>query len=132
MELADLGFMEAGEWESNAHIKSGITFKLNDFRNERVIYAFVVDSETKYVGICENRMTTLEDRMRRYKNLQGAGTNKRIAGEIKKCLEVGKLVKIFALRPESSLQYGNLTIDLVKGLENPLIEELKTSWNMQK
>jgi hypothetical protein len=69
--------------------------------------------------------------MSRYKDLQGAGTNKRIANKIKGCLERGKSVKIFVLKPESTLQYKGLNVDLVKGLENPLIEKLKPEWNIQ-
>ena len=70
--------------------------------------------------------------MNRYKNLQGGSTNERIVKEIKDCLKHGKDVKIFALKPNSTVQYNGLNIDLVKGLENPLIEKLKPDWNIQK
>jgi len=118
--------------EVKKNLKSGITFKLDNFENERVIYAFVVEGEAKYIGVCENSTTTLRDRMGRYKSLQGAETNKRIARKIEDCLGRGKAVKIFALKPESILQYEGLNVDLVKGLENPLIEKLKPGWNIQK
>jgi len=70
--------------------------------------------------------------MSRYQSLQGAGTNKRIAYQIKDCLKQGKAVEIFMLKPEPTLQYKGLNVDLVKGLENPLIERLKPEWNIQK
>jgi hypothetical protein len=67
--------------------------------------------------------------MGRYKSMQGAGTNERIATKIKECLEKGEAVKIFALKPELSCDYKGLSVDLVKGLENPLIERLQPEWN---
>ena len=132
MELGNYGFVKVGEWRLKKDLKSGITFKLDNFENERVIYAFVVEGEAKYIGVCENSTTTLRDRMGRYKSLQGAGTNERIARKIKDCLGREKAVKMFALKPESILQYEGLNVDLVKGLENPLIEKLKPGWNIQK
>ena len=70
--------------------------------------------------------------MSRYQGLQGAGTNERITKKIKDCLKRGKAIKIFVLKPESTLQYKGLNVDLVKGLENPLIGRLKPEWNIQK
>jgi len=132
MQLNNYGFAEVGEWRLKENLKSGITFQLNNFEKERVIYAFVVDGETKYIGICDSNTTTLKSRMNRYKNLQGAGTNERIAIEIRNCLKSGKAVRIFALKPPSSLDYKDLNVDLIKGLENPLIESLRPDWNIQK
>lgn len=132
MILSDYGFVEVGKWKLEKSLKSGVTFDLHNFEKERVVYAFVVDDETKYVGVCDITATTLRVRMNRYKRLQGATTNKRIANEIKGCLEQGKSVKIFALKPESTLQYKGLNIDLVKGLENTLIEKLKLEWNIRR
>jgi len=132
MELLDLGFVEAGEWKLRAGTRSGIMFELNKLQNERVIYAFVVSQESKYVGVCEKGTTTLEQRMARYKNLQGEGANERIARKIKECLDAGKIARIMAMKPEQSLQYRGVTVDLVRGLENPLIEKLKPPWNIRK
>ena len=132
MKLNNYGFVEVGKWKLAKRLKSGISFSLNKLEDVRVIYAFVVDDETKYICICQNSTTTLKDRMSKYKSLQGAGGNERIATKIIDCLKLGKSVKIFALRPESSLQYKDLDVDLVKGLENPLIKELKPEWNKQR
>ena len=130
MVLSDYGFVEVGKWKLESGLKSGITFELNNFEKDRVIYAFLVNDEVKYVGICANTVTTLKDRLNRYKMRQGAGTNERIANKIKECLKQGKVVKIFALKPESTLLYRGLKVDLIKGLENPLIEKLKPEWNV--
>jgi len=150
MDLRNYGFVKVGRWKLNENIKSGIDFELMDFKEERVIYAFVVDGETKYIGICESSKTTLEGRMKKFRNLQGGGTNERIANEIKKCLEDGKTVEIFALKPELVVQYKGLEltiqhndvelviknkgleVDLVRGLEYPLIEKLNPEWNIMK
>jgi len=132
MELRNYGFVEVGEWRLKESLKSGITFNLNKLGDERVIYAFAVDDKTRYIGVCENSSTTLKDRMGRYRSLQGAGTNKRIAIKIRDHLKCKKVVKIFALKPESIYQYKSLNVDLVKGLENPLIKELRPEWNIQK
>lgn len=50
--------------------------------------------------------------------------------KIRNSLDVGNVVKIFALLPESSLQYYALDVDLVKGLENPLIALFSPEWNI--
>ena len=111
-------------------LKSGVTFELYKFKKRRVVYAFVVHEKVRYIGVCDNTSTTLKNRVSRYQGLQGAGANERIANKIKDCLKRGKAVKIFALKPESSGQYKGLNVDLVKGLENPLIEKLKPKWNI--
>lgn len=131
MKLSNYGFVKAGKWKLKNSLKSGIAFELYNFQNERVIYAFVVDNKVKYIGICENTRTTLKGRMERYQHFVGAGTNERIAGNIKKCLKQRKEVKILALKPKSELRYEGVYVDLVKGLENPLIEKLKPEWNIK-
>ncbi len=132
MELNNYGFVEVGEWKLEESLKSGVAFELYNFQKERVVYAFVVDDEVKYIGVCDNTSTTLKDRMSRYQSQQGAGTNERIANKIKDCLKRGKAIKIFALKPESTLQYKGVNVDIVKGLENPLIGKLKPEWNIQR
>lgn len=131
MKLHDYGFEEVGEWKTYDKIRSGINFHLSKFEAERVIYAFVVDEEVKYIGICEKDTTSLRDRLNRYKNLQGGSTNRRVAGEIKGRLEKDRKVKIYALKPELGWKYKDLEIDTVKGLENPLLRKFTLEWNIQ-
>jgi len=131
MKLSDYNFIEVGEWELNSKDETKITFKLEKFEKARVIYAFVVEDQVKYIGICEASTTSLKDRMNKYKYLQGGSTNKKIAKEIRKHLEKGKIVKIFALNPSEDLKYKGLKIDLVRGLEYPLIETFQPKWNKQ-
>jgi len=119
MILESYGFIEVGEWHlSNGKIKP----RLDKLGDKRVVYAFVVDDEVKYVGICDSPETTLKDRMgsQRY--------NKNMPSLIKAVLEEKTVVKIFALVPEE-FEYKGLKADLVRGLEYPLIEQLNPKWN---
>ena len=129
MDLSTYGFSLAGEWIPRATVKSGIAHKLTALASDRVVYSFVVDGTSKYIGICEKDTTTLEDRMGRYKARQGAGTNERISIKIKQALDQGKNVEIYALKPTANHTFVDLPIDLVKGLENPLIARFKPEWN---
>jgi hypothetical protein len=53
MILSEYGFVEVGEWKLKEGLRSGVTFDLHNFEKERVVYAFVVDDEAKYVGVCD-------------------------------------------------------------------------------
>lgn len=132
MKLKSYGFGQVGKWRLKKGLKSGITFELHNFENERAIYAFVVNSKVKYIGVCQNSKTHLKDRMKRYKYRTGDGANERNARKIRNCLKRGEAVKIFALKPESSLRYYGLAVDLIKGLENELIDKLHPEWNKHK
>ena len=132
--LSAYGFIPAGQWISSATVNSGIAHKLTALDTERVVYAFVVDGTPKYIGICEKDSTTLKDRMGRYKNQLGGvngsiSTNKRISINIKRLLDQGKKVEIFALKPAIKDIFVDLQVDLVKGLENPLVASFKPEWN---
>ena len=128
--LAELGFREVGECTLNEGLKSGVRFGIRELRTERVIYAFTVDGAVKYIGVCDSTATTLGDRMRRYQGMMGAGTNKRITEAIRGCLLKGHVAKILALRPDAEMQFRGLEIDLVKGLENPLLTKVRPEWNI--
>ncbi|HFE66730.1 MAG TPA: hypothetical protein ENJ93_05660 [Chloroflexi bacterium] len=132
MDIFTFGFQEVGEWSLDGQLKSGVRFHLKHLCDERVIYAYRVNDAVKYIGICDNTETTLKNRMERYQSRTGAGTNARIAGLIKECLEKGQKVKILAWKPETSPNFKGLQIDLVKGLENPLIHKIEPEWNIKK
>jgi len=128
--LKSYAFVLCGRWIESSTVQSGITFELTAHAKDRVIYAFVVDSQVQYVGVCEKDTTSLDDRMKRYKSRAGSGTNERIAIEIRQCLAQGKSVEIFALKPSAIFNYEGLFVDLVKGLENPLFEKFEPDWNL--
>ena len=134
MKLSNFGFVEVGEWVTDKNSSCGINFKLNRYEDDRVLYAFVVEGEVKYVGICKSDSTTLKKRMKRYiqNRTLSNSTNTRIIEKIKECLEKKGKVKIFGLKPILPLTYQDLGIDLVAGLEIPLIKELNSPWNTRK
>jgi len=130
--LEDCGFSKAGDWRLDEGLKNGVRCVLSSLGQERVVYAFMVERQVKYVGVCDKSSTTLKDRMGRYQGRVGGGTNERVAELIKSCLEAGGEVEVWALVPEAGPHYGGLPIDLVKGLENPLIQRFDPEWNKHK
>ena len=130
--LLELGFQKVGECQRDTNLKSGVRFIVNNLRNDRVIYAYEVEGRVKYIGVCHNTNTKLKDRMSRYQAMQGAGTNEKITKLIRECLEKGQQVNIMAWKPDNKLKLKGITVDLVKGLENPLIGELNPEWNTQR
>lgn len=130
VDLVRFGFVQVGNWLIDTALKSGIRFRLDALQDERVIYAFTVDGQVKYVGVCNSSDTTLKERMTRYQGTMGAGTNERIANLIRNAISEGRVVSILAWRPDRSLEFNGLRVDLIKGLENPLIEVLKPGWNI--
>ena len=113
-------------------MKSGVRFQLTQLHDKRAIYAFRVGRVVKYVGVCEKPNTTLKTRMNRYQAMAGSGTNERIASEIKSALQRNKKVNIMALVPKTKVHHRGITIDLVKGLEYPLIEKIRDGWNVHR
>lgn len=69
--------------------------------------------------------------MKRYQGRAGGSTNKRITFYIKEALEKSSSVDIYALKPEQDVTLTGLKVDLVKGLEYPLISLLGSEkWNI--
>ena len=126
------GFRDVGVWRLDSALKSGVRFSITTYADERVIYAFAVDDTTKYVGVCDTSNTTLRSRLSRYQGMAGAGTNKRVAELIKTELDSRRSVRILAWLPGEEFQVGGLAIDLVKGLENPLIQAVNPEWNIHR
>jgi hypothetical protein len=124
-------FFPVGRWILDDSIRSGIRFILSNFADARVIYAFAADDKIVYIGVCEGSTTTLQDRMARYQSRAGTGTNQRIAERIQRALSAGVTVTIHAWSPGEGPTIHGILIDLVKGLENPLIRALAPEWNIR-
>jgi len=123
MVLESYGFMEAGEWDLSERHKSKVEARLSRLADERAVYAFVVDNEVKYVGICDSPNTLLKDRM------SSQRFNKKMPDLIRAALGQKRAVKIFALKPEK-VEHKGLRVDMVRGLEYPVIERLEIpEWN---
>jgi hypothetical protein len=114
-DLLQLGFSIAGIWQLYQRRKSGVGAQLDCFQQDRVIYAFVLNDECKYIGICDDPGTTLADRMSRYEGKVGSGTNERICDLIQASLASGHRIEIMALKPDASLEFAKLKVDLVRG-----------------
>jgi hypothetical protein len=71
VDLAALGFVEAGTCVPDSVLKSGLRFTIHRHKKDRVIYAFLVDDEVKYIGVCDNTKTCFSDRMSRYQGIMG-------------------------------------------------------------
>jgi len=128
-DLHRLGFSIAGTWSLDQKIKSGVRPKLVAFQKERVIYAFLVERVCKYIGICDASDTILADRVGQYEGMVGGRTTKRICGFIKDALSSGRTVEIMAIKPQASIEFEGLHVDLVRGLEYPLIQWTESEWN---
>jgi len=131
-ELAGVGFARAGAWRLESTAKGGVRFELDALRHDRVVYAFVVDDAVAYIGICDSSGTTLTDRMSRYQNMLGAGTNERVVGLIRTAISEGHAVLIYALKPAPGPDHLNLAVDYIKGLEFPLIARFNPPWNKRR
>ena len=132
LDLEAYGFILAGFWRLDSQTKGGARCFLHALQRERVAYSFTVDGSVMYLGICESSTTTLSDRMSRYQNLTGAGTNERIVGLINSELTRGKEVCIYALKPAVKPSYHDVDLDCVKGIENPLIQRFDPPWNKRR
>lgn len=128
-DLQSLGFRLVGDWSLDSRLKSGVRSDLTAYADKRAIYAFVVDGGIKYIGACEKSGTTLLDRMKRYQSMTGGGTNEKNAKRIREALGNGSSVTIFAWCPDADYRIGSLKVDLIKGLENPLIKAFDPDWN---
>ena len=131
MTAQEAGFVAAGSCRLDPALLSGVRFTVTALQDQRVVYAFSVDGVIKYIGVCNTPNTTLRQRMKRYQGMMGSGTNRRVTLEIKAALFGGSRISILALQPQGSLKHGKFAVDLVKGLENPLIETFHPLWNVQ-
>ncbi|MDR2447553.1 MAG: GIY-YIG nuclease family protein [Treponema sp.] len=125
-KLQNIGFQKAGRWL----YKSGtVDFVLEESLAgcSNVLYAFIVNDSIKYVGKSTN---TLKQRMQQYKTPgPSQSTNIENNANIKKELETGKSVEIYAFVDSALLSYGAFRINLAEGLETSIIEDLKPEWN---
>ena len=63
--LAELGFQRVGDCVIDKKLKSGVRYVIEKHKNDRVIYAFCVNDELKYFGVCDNTKTCFNERMKR-------------------------------------------------------------------
>lgn len=128
-QMLGIGFGKVGTCHLDERLKWKVRFKVSERANERVLYAFAVEDEIVYIGVCESDKTTLAARMNRYQGRIGRGTNKKVAEFLEKRLRKGLQVTILGWKPDADIRVGQFRVDLVKGLENPLIARASPELN---
>jgi hypothetical protein len=130
-EIETLGFVQVGEWTLDSILKNGLRFTLSAMATERTIYGFASNGILKYIGVCDARTTTLKKRMSNYQAMAGGSTSERVPNHILQCLDRKEKVTIWAWKPVDVLEVNGLQVDIVKGLENPLIAKFRPEWNIK-
>lgn len=121
--LMDAGFERIGNWHL---VDEGAGIRLNgNAAREAGVYAYVVDGVIHYIGSAQRG---LHVRFRRYATTKTLRTSSRIRSNIIACLKEGKAVEVYALQPQA-MQWRNLPVDLVAGLEEGLIRFVSPAWN---
>lgn len=144
-KLRRMGFVEVGVWKKPEHAKQRYKydFSMEKAKKWRTIYVYVLNGRAKYVGICatygdgtaKNQGTALETRLRRHKWNERNNKYSSVK-ELSRAVRKGHRVKIYAIPENLKKRYfRGLKIDLVSGLEKPLIVEMRTKkphgWNTQ-
>lgn len=129
-ELKEYGFRKVGAWTlQNGQLKP--EYEDDQLVDERVIYAYVADRKVKYIGICQADETTLRKRLSKHKWNKKTKKLKSVK-YLRDALKEKQRVAIYAWYPAKKRIYEKLQIDLIKGLESPLICRFKTvknGWN---
>ncbi len=123
-KLKAIGFVEVGQWRL---LEGGLDYELYPqySKARNVLYAFVADDQVKYIG---KTTQELHARIENYKYATRS-INLKNQANIIGCLNVDKLVKIFALPDNGLLHYGDFHVNLAAGLEDSLIYKLSPQWN---
>ena len=120
------GFVRAGAWQMVAGVfqrESADTLPAKPG-----VYAYVVDGRVCYVGSAQRGLRT---RLRHYEIAKTLRTVHRVRTEIMNLIADAKhahKVEIFIFVPEP-LYWRGLPIDMVLGVEEGLIRELRPIWN---
>lgn len=123
--LTAAGFRKAGHWiATDAANRQGMDVDAPCPRDAGV-YAFVVAGTVRYVGSAQRG---LHSRFRRYATTSTMRTSARVRDEILACLAQGQAVEIYTLIPPS-FTWNGLPVDLVAGIEEGLIREMRPAWN---
>src|SRR5690606_5313180 len=125
--LLNIGFIPVGNWELN---NDQLAYNLiSNHATTNVLYSFISNGEIKYIG---KTIMQLSQRMYGYQNPGPTQTtNIRVNGKIKELLQKEQPVDILILIDNGLLKYGNYRINLAAGLEDTLIYEIETEWNLR-
>jgi hypothetical protein len=121
--LIDAGFERLGTWIADG--AGGIALDTKAPRGAGV-YAFVVDSVIKYIGVSR---AGIASRMSNYRAGQkGQRTSARVNEIINQHVTAGTVVEIYVAMPPA-LEWNGLPVVTAAGLEAGLINMIQPSWN---
>ena len=123
--LLAAGFRRTGAWRlvSGAFRLPG----LDTLPREPGVYAYAIDGKIHYVGSAQRG---LRARLRHYEIAKTLRTVHRVRQEIMNLLAAGHEVEVFTFVPKR-LYWRGLPVDMVAGLEEGLIRELRPVWNVR-
>lgn len=124
--LEAIGFRQCGFWSLVApeEIKLNLT---EHAQSANALYAFVSDGEVLYVGKTTQQ---LRKRLYGYQNPRTTQTtNVRGNKAIAIALTAKKAIDVLVLPDNGLLKFGGFHLNLVAGLEDSLINDLRPIWN---
>jgi excinuclease UvrABC nuclease subunit len=127
MRLIDGGFREVGAWELHPFLQVQFIGKAPI---EPGIYAFTENGEVRYVGSAQKG---IHRRFCKYTNPNNTGkVAVRIRAKITKALISKSQVRAFAVVIGADpTSWNALPINIIAGLEEGLIRQLRPSWNLR-
>ena len=125
LRLKAAGFRSVGNWSFDG---KQILFHLEELgQSKNILYAFVVASEVRYVG---KTTMALQKRLYGYQNPGPTqSTNIKNNANIRRALEKGQGVEIYALPDSGLMHYAGFHLNLAAGLEDSIVSELRPEWN---
>ena len=127
--IEELGFKYAGKWELGKGEKLFVSIE-QEWQERKVLYAFVVDNEIKYLGKTNRK---LKDRMLSVVHCdETQKVNRKNLENIKGILKNGGNVLIYAMSNSEIVKNAEkfaVLMNYVAGTEDGLINELSPEWN---
>ena len=125
--LKDFGFVNAGRWKLGLN---GLDFELTGIGSSRgVLYAFISGERVLYIGMTSR---SLHERINNYRHPEASQrTNLKNKARIEKHLRSGVEVNILVFVPKDKINYKSADLNMVSGLEGPLISMLRPPWNLK-
>jgi hypothetical protein len=121
-ELVGMGLKKVGDWFLLGNSIDFALQKQSDKNN--VLHSFIANNTIMYIGQSTN---TLLKRMGQYQNPEPTQeTNVRVNAEIKKSLNKGQEIEIYAIEYDDSFSTDSLI-----NIETRLIKTKKPEWNRE-
>jgi hypothetical protein len=125
--LESAGFRPVGKWR----LDSKFDVRLDaDIPTDAGVYAIVVGTEVRYIGAAQRG---LHKRFLKYRNQNSTGgVAVRLRGLVKAALANDSVsVLVFVPTASTELSRTGLPLNVIAGLEEGLIQELRPAWNLR-